>query len=449
MGIAKSLRKANYLEGLNQGISKIVNMLKEEEKKEKQRQNLQKLAELYKNYQEQQEDIINKPNFELLPGKTINWQDISTQPQRLSGSNIPAMSRYNLLSRLSPDQELQNKIQNEIDITNQLMPTIPEQKTRKVSPLEKYLEAKKVTSDFMSNLYPFILDEDIDEATLGRMNVLGKLLESRAESIKPQKKEYQQYDPEKDIAYVDDYGNLVIERPGKKDEKLFHRTENLIIDGKPKLVGINDITGEKVILGDPSSYYKTGGEGGSYKTGGEGESNKENKLLREASDELNKALNVLTSDYDPAGNEIFISDEQIRNQIEYPIKKARNMIITDPKLKVKFDVLESPEQYGRLLSPEDIQKEFGLVPPDYIKDNKGKLNWIKDNTKDLTDKQLDQLNTWLSLYNQGYYQQLREAAKRKKLPPNAPRPKDMNKLDFESAAEQKPRRFRQNSNDRL
>lgn len=393
MGIAKSLRKANYLSSVSEAIGSIIKKKEEEEKKQKQKEALEQIAKLYEASIQNVSGQNQNPFSSLVPEATQQQQQgMESVPQETNNqpTNVDVGSISQIISRDPAFDYFQGEVgKSTSPLQNTQIPQLPqtqlpseEKNKEKITPLEQYKKAQQEALNFYEKLAK-VLAENKDYLTdeaIKYANTYADLMKQRTELLKPKERKYEQFDPEKDIAYMDEDGNLVIQRQGQK--KLFNRVETIVVKGKPVLVGINDYTGDTYVLGskDLKNSYNTSG-GGSQTTSRSTSDNNSVKM-GEFTEQLSKVL--MPVDIIEDGEQAKINPYTRRNNADLAVAKAIEATIKDPELYKK--IMELYYKYGeRYPSPTDIGRKL-----------EGELN--------TTQKM--QLADFLSLYNESVYQQM-------------------------------------------
>lgn len=410
MGIAKSLRKANYLSSVSEAIRSIVKKKEEEEKKQKQKEALEQIAKLYEASIQNVSGQNQNPFSSLVPEATQQQQQqhqqqqgIENVPQEVNNqpTNIDVGSISQIVSRDPAFDYFQGEVgKSTSPLQNTQFPQLPqnqhtqipqlpqtqlpseEKNKEKITPLEQYKKAQQEALNFYEKLAK-VLAENKDYLTdeaIKYANTYADLMKQRTELLKPKERKYEQFDPEKDIAYMDEDGNLVVQRQGQK--KLFNRVETMVIKDKPVLIGINDYTGETHILGVKGSKnsYNTSGNGS--QTTSRSTSDKNSVKLGEFTEQLSKVL--MPVDILEDGEQTKINPYTRRNNADLAVAKAIESTITDPELYKK--IMDLYDEYGgRYPSPTDIGEKL-------------------ENELNATQKR--QLAYFLSLYNEGVYERM-------------------------------------------
>jgi hypothetical protein len=170
MSIAKSLRKANYLSGLSGGLTEIGMILEEERKKKEQAKFFNTVTTLYKKWKEGQEKA-SRP-FKLKEGGEVN---------NIFSPNIvrpgDRMGRFT------------GGIGGELNVPD-LPPEVPETQTQPIPQSEKYSKASENLDEFMQAIAPSVLNPNIGEGELSRVNVLSELAKQQTERLRPKDPTY-------------------------------------------------------------------------------------------------------------------------------------------------------------------------------------------------------------------------------------------------------------------
>jgi len=216
MGIAKSLRKAGYLEGLGTALNEIGNILEANRKQKAQEKLYNQFREAFSKWQEGY-DKANLQRELKEDGRVTNI----FSPENFTGISGEKPAGLNLKVNLPEDVEEGYK--------QGLF--LPPTQTRETSPKERYDKAQTELSEFLQAIVPMALNRDVDEETLKRANVLSELAQRETERLKPKEPKYFNLG-KSETAYriTDDNIEKIAEGMGEKGEYLLDKKIGEYVD---------------------------------------------------------------------------------------------------------------------------------------------------------------------------------------------------------------------------
>lgn len=207
MSISKSLRKANYLSGLGSGLSEIGRILEENRKKEEQKKLYDTIVSYWDKYQEGQKSASMDRG--LKEGGQVNNV---FSPANFTGRNLAGETPAGMNLNVNIPKTVQQE---------NMAPVPPETQTKVFTPQEKYKKAETNLNEFVQSITPLIMNPNVDESQLSRVNVLSNLAKQQTESLKPKTGTISERDPFKRYVKTDELGNeTTIQEAGNKP-KLF------------------------------------------------------------------------------------------------------------------------------------------------------------------------------------------------------------------------------------
>lgn len=178
MGLAKSLRKAGYLDQVKEGLTYFGDYLEKKRKAEEQREFVDTVVRLYDKWKQgqlraQEEGLRLKEG-----GKVANVfsPEVLADRKTLGGGPPRGMNlNVNIPGGMQPP------------ITE---PTAPDIQTEIKPQEERYQEAQNNYSSFLSEIAPLIMNPNIEQQQIDRANVLSNLAKIQTEALKPKEDAY-------------------------------------------------------------------------------------------------------------------------------------------------------------------------------------------------------------------------------------------------------------------
>jgi len=375
MGIAKSLRKADHLSGLGQGLSEIASILEANRKKKEQEQLYSTLLDYYNKWQQGLKEA--KMPVNLKEGGQVNnvfSPENFTSPisgQKPTGMNLRI-----------PDNVQQ--------IQENMLPVAPQTQTRKVPAAEQHKLAQENLSDFVTSLASLLLNQNADDKLLSKVNVLSGLAQQETERTKPKVGTVFERDPFKKYVERDDYGNEKTIQEADSKQKPFD-IEGSYKNSKTKTYWSYDKqTGKHFDTGipyDPNEGRATV----NIKTGKD-----EVKKLGDNASELVANLRNIDpyvkdkeGNYikDDKGNKVRKTPEDLKYEQDKTLEKMKLQLLSG-KTYHYLNNLELLE--GSYLSPQQIKE---AAERDYLNDEIG-------------DEELKELKNYLYYYTENIYEGL-------------------------------------------
>lgn len=170
MGIAKSLRKAGYLNKVSQDLSNLAQYFEEQRKKEEQAKIYNDIYNLYQGWRARQNELSNQ-QYELKNDAEITNPFMQLDKTQRLGVTTPTLSGLKINQ---PSQTITEE------------PIIPQTATREITPAEKYETSKKNLYTFLDELAPKLLNRKLEDKDLARINILTELAKNQTQQLKPE-----------------------------------------------------------------------------------------------------------------------------------------------------------------------------------------------------------------------------------------------------------------------
>lgn len=173
MGIAKSLRKAGYLNKVSQDLSVLAEYFQKQREEEEKGKVYQQLYDMYNQWKEKQNEI-NQEKYALKENARLtNNPFLALDKTTRLGSTIPTTLQQQIKPELLPQQVNEE-------------PTIPQTITENISPEARYNKAKGNLYDYLNNIAPTLLNRKLGQEDLSRINILTELAKNQVQSLKPE-----------------------------------------------------------------------------------------------------------------------------------------------------------------------------------------------------------------------------------------------------------------------
>jgi len=181
MGIAKSLRKVDYLSDVGNDLTNLANILEINRKKEEQKQFINTVVGLYNKWEQGQDKAKMKSDLKE-GGQVTNV----LSPDNVRGMTGEKPTGLNLKTNVPENIQT--------DLSKQ-PPMAPETQTREISPQERYMKSEENLSEFMKAIVPLIMNPDVDQNLMSKTNVLSGLASQETEKLRPKEPTYFELSP--------------------------------------------------------------------------------------------------------------------------------------------------------------------------------------------------------------------------------------------------------------